>query len=56
MFNLAVVFIFFEGFSINALDCNIVGSKLKFQLRYYIHFWNYALEKVLNPLIDSTMG
>ena len=45
-----------RGIIVKALECRIVVSKFKFQLRYYIHFWTNTLGKGMNPLILSAMG
>ena len=38
------------GIVANELDCDIVVSKIKLQLCYYIHFQTNSLGKGMNPL------
>ena len=43
------------GVVTNVLDCDIVESKFKIQLHYYIHFWTNALGKGRNFFISQVM-
>ena len=38
---------------VNVPDCDIVVSKFKRQLLYYVPFWTNTLSKGLNPFIKS---
>ena len=40
----------------NMLNSNIVESKFKLQLCYYVHFYTNTLGKGMNPLIPPFMG
>ena len=39
----------------NVLDSDIVVSKFKLQLGYYVHFWTNTLGKGMNSLIPPAM-
>ena len=41
---------------VKAMDCGIVVSEFKLQLRYYIYFRANTLGKGMNPLILPAMG
>ena len=43
------------GVMVKVMDCRIVVSKFKFQLRYYDHFRTNTLGKGMNPLILPAM-
>ena len=45
-----------RGIMVKAMDCKIVVSKFKLQLRYYVHFRANTLRKGMNPLILPAMG
>ena len=46
-----------RGVMVKMIDCKIVVSKFKLQLRYYVHFWANTLGKgMMNPLILPAMG
>ena len=43
-----------HGGGANTLDYNIVVSKFKLQLCYYVQFWNNAHGKGMYPLVNGT--
>ena len=40
----------------DVLNYDIVLSKFKLQLHYYVHFWTNALEKGMNSFIPASYG
>ena len=41
---------------VNVLDCDIVVSRFKFNLHYYLYFRANTLKKVITPFIFPEMG
>ena len=42
-----------RGVVANVSDCDIFVNEFKFQSCYYVHFWNNAFRKGMNPLIPA---
>ncbi len=45
-----------RGVVSNMVDCDIVVSEFKLQLRYYVHFRTNTLEKSMNTVIPRDIG
>ena len=45
-----------RGVMVKAMDNGIIVREFVLQLRYYVHFRAYTLEKGMNPVILQTMG
>ena len=45
-----------RGVMVKVMDCGIVVSEFKLQLRYYVHFRANTLGKGMNTLIPLAMG